>query len=107
MYAYIYLSFLSPTDSKARSIVANALKTEPAEVKRKRSARHAPSLSQSARSMGAQSLAVLLRQCFKSTYDRGTWSSPRCTVSVFPDLRSKHSVGVKEQCPSTSAFASG
>lgn len=57
--------------------MANALKIEPAEVKRKRCAGHAPSLSQSVRSMGAQSLAVLLRPCFKSTYDRRTWLSPR------------------------------
>lgn len=77
MYAGIYSSSLSPTNSSSRSIVVNALKIEPAEVKRKRCARHAPSLFQSARSMGAQSLAVLLRQCYKSTYDRGTWLSPR------------------------------
>ena len=74
---------LSSTNKKSRSIVANAQRTEPAEVKRKRCARHAPSLSQSVRSMDVQNLAVLPRRCFKSIYDRGRWRMDKSKMNDF------------------------
>ena len=72
MYAYDPSASPSFANTKPRSTVASVRRTELAEVKEKCCARHAPSLSPSVRSMGVRSLAVHLRPCFRSTYDRGT-----------------------------------